>query len=184
MDISDLRNKAFSISGQVGKEYIYYSVHGEQRRRGYVIPFDPKSARQKSKRAFFRNGVEWWHNESESFRQVYQNKAKSYYKKMHGINLFLRDWCKGVYVIEVTKSIQRGQLLCDDGNNDITIEAVDINKSITLCDAYAFGSAEGLAKSSSIKGATLINSTTLRISAFKGVSAEQPLACWQVVEFY
>ena len=170
--------------GQIGKEWIYYVVNGYQRKRAYVIPNDPKSPRQLSKRAFWRNGVEWWKNESQNFRDNYNITAKNLSLAMTGHDLFMQDWTKGVYVTEVIKSIQKGSKVCNDGDNDVTIVGVEVVKSIVIISSYHCGSSLGATDEHGIHGGALTSSTNLRICAVKGAQADQPIACWQVVEFY
>lgn len=174
----------FKARGQINKELIFYVVDGEQRIRDYVVPTDPQTPAQLSARAFWRNGMEYWHNESQTFRDNYNAKAKKYYSRMLGVNLFMRDWVREVYVMNVIKSMQCGQTNCSDGLNDITISSIDLTKSFALCNSFAIDEAGDGTKKLGVVGAYLLNATTLRIAAIKDAGASTPRAYWHVVEYY
>lgn len=184
MDKDFLTKNTLVSRGQVGREWVYYVVDGYQRTRAYKVPTDPESPHQLSKRAHWSNGVEWWHNESPSFRSNYDVTAKNLNLAMTGFNLFMRDWSEGVYVTEVIKGVQTGTKLCNDGANDVTINAVALAKSIVIISSYHCGSSLGVADEHGICGAELTSTTNLRIHAVKGAQASQPSSCWQVIEFY
>lgn len=176
--------KSFNASGQINKQYVYFSSYGKQRVRAYVVPANPRTPRQESKRGFFIHGMEYWNNLSESEKEFYNVKSKKIKTAWIGYNYFMRLWLRGDIVQECTRSIQRGNLGCVDGINNITISPVVMAKSVVWVSTYAFGSSEGLAKSNGIKGGELTSTTNLVINAIKGVAADSPVAYWQVVEYY
>lgn len=170
--------------GQIGKTWIYYVVNGYQRRRAYVVPTDPQSPRQLSKRAFWRNGGVWWANESQSFRDNYKTTVKNLSLAMTGRDLFMQDWTKGVYVTEVIKSIQRGNVPLVNGANDVTITAVEMAKSIVNINSYLTSDSAGANSRMGCIGGILTSSTNLRIFAVKEASATTPRGIYEVIEFY
>lgn len=185
MTLDDLvLGSSLEARGQVNKETVFYVVNGEQRKRAYAVPADPQSPAQISWRIFWRNGMEYWHAQVQSFRDTYNIRAKKYYPRMLGFNLFMRDWIGEAYALNVIKSIQTGTQLCNDGANDVAINAVETAKSIVIVPGYHCGSSLGVADEHGVCGAELTSSTNLRIHAVKGVQAAQPSVCWQVVEFF
>lgn len=185
MAISDLYPKeVITARGQVGKQYIFYVVNGYQRKRAYAIPDNPRTARQKSNRSFFKNGVKWWQSATEVFREGYFTRVQEYNLKTTPFAEFIKDWYEEKYVMNCIKSIQRGNTLLVNGNNDITIEEVDLEKSVLICNSYGVGHPSGPSDSFGVQAFNLLNSTTIRITAFKGGSAPDFYGSWQVVEFY
>ncbi len=180
--INDLRS--LSAKGQVAKTWIYWVSQGKQFRRAYKIPVNPQTPRQQSKRGFFFHYKQYWSELSDNEKSNYNKTAMSIKQGWQGENYFLQKWMKGEIVQECTRSIQRGKLLCNDGINNVTISPVVLAKSVVWVSTYAFGSSEGLAKSNGVKGAELTSTTNLAIEGIMGVSAPQPTAYWQVVEYY
>lgn len=70
----------------------------------------------------------------------------------------------------VIKSVQRG---IKQGEGNVNIAAVDVNKSILLINNYY--------SSATNAGGALIDSTTLWIT---GGTSNTPQCTWQVIEFY
>lgn len=170
--------------GQINKKKVFYVVHGEQRVRAYAVPTDPQTPRQLSKRAFWRNGMEYWYAQPQSFRDDYKAKAKKYYPTMFGVNLFMRDWVREVYVMEIIKSIQRGSQSCSTGDNDVTITAVDMSKTVVDVKPFYVTKGSPPADVKWCSGGFLVNSTTLRIRAFKGANFSLCMVEWQVIEYF
>lgn len=170
--------------GQVGHQYIYYWVKGEQRRRAYVIPTDPLTPRQRSKRAFFRMGMKYWNALSDEEKYFYEIKAKKSGKPLISYNYFLSLWLRGKIVQEAVKSVQRGSTTCVAGFNDVEITEVEADKTLIVCPAWGLAAGPNGDVISGIIGATLLDSTHLRIAALKSGGAASPVAVWEVIEFY
>lgn len=176
--------KSISARGQFGKQYIYWRSKGEQYRRAYKVPFDPFTPRQLAKRGFFWQAKKYWDSLTPAQKNDYEVRARVIKNYWRGLNYFLSLWLRGDIVQETVRSVQRGSLTCVDGDNDVIITEVAMAKSFFWVSCFAFGSSEGLAKSNGVNGGYLLNSTTIRINAIKGVSAPNPTAYWQVIEFY
>lgn len=175
---------SLAAHGQIKKQFIYFVQKGVQYRKAYVVPANPQTPRQQTKRAFFRMGIAYWHVQPQSFRDGYNEKAKRNFPNMEGFNLFLREWLTGKIVNESVRSIQAGTKVCADGANDVTITAVEVTKTFVFVGTYHCGSSLGVTDEHGICGAELTSATNLRIHAIKGAQADAPSSCWQVVEFY
>ncbi len=170
--------------GQFKKTYVYYVVNGVQKRRGYAVPNDPNTPRQQARKAFFRNGSEYWYNLPAGEKEAWTVASKKIKQAWDGKNYFLRKWLKGEIVVDLIKSIQRGTEVCADGANDVTIVGVEMARSIVVYGSYHCGSSLGAADEHGVSGMELTSATNLRIHAVKGAQADAPSAYWQVVEFY
>jgi len=180
--VTDL--KSSRASGQIGKASVYYVRKGIQCKRSYVVPIQPDTQDQIDVRNNFKNGMLFWKVQEQSFRNEYNEKVKNPFLKMWGVNLFMSKWLRGLIKMVTIKSIQRGNTVCVGGINDITITAVDVDKSIITVSGYTFDEqSDGLHKLG-IVGGILVNSTTLRIFAIKDALASSPRALWQVIEYF
>ena len=185
MPVSDLYPKeVINARGQIGKQYIYYIVKGNQRKRAYAVPSNPQTPRQQANRSFFKNGVEWWNNESDSFRQSYFDRVEQLNLKTTPFAEFIKDWYKEIYVANVIKSKQKGQTVCLNGLNNITITAVDMNKSVVLVNTFA-NSAEiaGVIYSVVVYGGQLTTATNLQIETAL-IHVANVKVYWQVIEYF
>lgn len=175
---------SINASGQINKEYVYYVVKGVQRRRGYFIPSNPQTPRQQSRRAFFKNGMQYWGNLPEIEKQEYNKKAKIIKIGWIGYNYFMQLWMRGDIVMDCIKSIQRGTLECVNGDNDVTISEVDMNKTMVLIPCYLENMGGTPPDTAGIVAGNLLNSTTIRIKAVKIGTGVAPISSWQVIEYY
>ncbi len=180
--IADLQS--VSASGQIGKTSVYYVRNGEQCKRAYVVPVQPRTPRQLSSWGFFSHGMTYWKDQDQAFRDSYNQGVKDPYMNMWGVNLFLREWMKGEIVLNCIRSLQAGEKVCGDGDNDVAINEVVIAKSVVHVGTYYGGSSFGASDEYGICGAKLTSTTNLRINGHKGAIADAPIAAWQVVEYY
>ena len=94
MELSSLQKSGLQLRGQIGKQWIGYVVHGEQRYRSYVVPTDPQTAPQLARRSVFASGVAAWHSLSSAEKLLYIRRASKISPSMTGFNLFLRFYLK------------------------------------------------------------------------------------------
>lgn len=170
--------------GQVGRQWIYFFSHGEQHRREYKIPDDPQTPRQLAKRGFFWQAHQYWNNLTENEKDFYHDKAKVLGRLPAGLQYFLSLWLRGLIVQETVRSVQRGRLVCVDGINDVTIVEVAVAKTQVNVSSYSCNQSLGAPNTCNVVGGVLASSTNLQIEARKGTSAPDPIAYWEVVEFY
>ena len=185
MPISDLYpEEVINARGQIGKQYIFYIVKGNQRKRAYAVPANPQTPRQEANRSFFKNGVEYWNNESAGFRQAYFDRVEQLNLKTTPFGEFIRDWYEELYVANVIKSKQKGQTVCVNGLNNITITSVDTGKVVVLVSTFA-NSAEiaGTTYSVVVYGGQLTSGTNLQIEVAL-INVANVKVYWQVIEFY
>ena len=180
---------AFSLNsinarGTTGKEWVYWVAHGIQYRRKYIVPPDPLTPRQQSKRAFFRMGMAYWKNLSPTEKAEYAEKAENCGKSLISYNYFMSLWLRGEIVMESIKSIQRGVVSCINGYNNVTISQVEMAKSIVIINSYSTAWVQAdVLNLGAVLGGELTTSTNLRILAVKIVTGA-PAAYWQVIEYY
>jgi len=74
------------------KEYVYYYIKKELRRRLYCVPVQPGTAAQQQIWQKFREGVADWQELSKEEKKIWNEKA--YRKKIEGFNLFMREFLK------------------------------------------------------------------------------------------
>ena len=171
-------------SGQVGKQYIYWFSHGEQHRRVYKVPFDPFTPRQLAKRGFFWQAKKYWDTLSQEQKDFYHEKARVLGRLPAGLQYFMSLWLRGLIVQETVRSVQRGRVVCVSGINNVTITEVAIAKSQVNVNSYSCNEAVGAPNVCNVKGGMLTSPTNLQIETSKGASAPDPIAYWEVVEFY
>lgn len=81
-------------SGQAGKAGVFASWKGRQYRRSYVIPSNPKTAKQTTVRDNLANAISRWHQYITVQRQAYSYMAAGLV--MSGFNLFVSRWQKAM----------------------------------------------------------------------------------------
>lgn len=77
-------------SGTIGKSETACIRDGKQYVRTYVIPKDPKTAKQMKQRKKYARAVETWKAMSDDEKEVYNNQAKNL--NMSGYNLFISEF--------------------------------------------------------------------------------------------
>jgi len=72
--------------------YCRRTIDGKQKiqRKNFYIPANPNTDPQKVQREKFGNGMTAWALLTDEQKAVYNQRAQKY--KMHGVNLFLREW--------------------------------------------------------------------------------------------
>lgn len=74
--------------------YQRYTANGKQKivRRSFYSPKNPRTVAQQANRTTFADGMTAWAGLTESERTDYNKRAQKY--KMHGVNLYLREWMR------------------------------------------------------------------------------------------
>jgi len=78
------------ISGQIGKQLIYYTRGTRIISRPYKIPFDPQSLAQLAHRANFQAASNQWNFLSAAEKKEWNDQAAITYPPLTGYNLFIR----------------------------------------------------------------------------------------------
>lgn len=185
MEIDEIiLNGSLNARGQINHEIVFYIVHGEQRKRAYAIPTNTDTPQRRSIRGFWRNGMEYWQNKNQTFKNEYNLRAKKYYPKMQGYNLFMRDWMREVYALNIIKSIQHKSVIANNGNNDYGINAVAEEKTVVkvCCFSNQFG--DDYTYIGAILSGTLTSTTNVRVRAYKGANCPTIRAMFEVIEYY
>ena len=125
-----LEDITLSASGQIAKQYIYWEHNGEKFKRPYVVPTDPQTDEQLIQRLKFLIASFKWGELTENEKIFYNNKAKVSGKAQTGYNYYLSETIKEIS--KMVKSIQGGNTACGQGYTNITINAVDVNKSVIM----------------------------------------------------
>jgi len=171
-------------SGQVGKQFIYWQSKGYSYKRAYVIPYDPRTPRTLTKRAFFRQGTLYWNSLSQAEKDSYNSYALTYNKKLTGYDCFFKKWLRGEIVQETIRSVQSGYIDAVTGINDVAISAVSVNKCLIIVNSYASSAVvDSIPVAVSVLGGVLTSSTNLRIET-QLLNISTARVYWQVIEYY
>lgn len=88
-----VKNKLGNIySGTIGKSKTACVRDGKQYVRTYVIPNDPKTAKQKKQRKKYARAVEIWKQMSDGEKHHYNKRAMNL--NMSGYNLFVSEFTR------------------------------------------------------------------------------------------
>lgn len=88
-----VKNKLGNLySGTIGKSKTACIRDGKQYFRTYVIPNDPKTAKQKVQRRKYARAVEIWKQMPDDEKQVYNRRAA--YLNKSGYNLFISEFTR------------------------------------------------------------------------------------------
>ena len=178
-----LEKGIWSASGQVAKQFIIQRSTGGRQIRSYFIPTNPRTNKQQAWRVLFKSVCDHWNKLDPIDKQIYEEYAKRNYPKKYGFNIYaksiLKEWFK-----MIIKSVQRGVLDAVNGNNVVGISAVDLEKSIIICEPFSFRIADGGANTAVLNGATFQDSTNIVIRATRGANILNLYCSWQVIEYY
>lgn len=81
------------IRGTIGKTFVYQVIHGEQFKRRYVIPYDPKTPAQQRLRDLFKKAIQSWKKFSDQEKSDLE-KLKPAYLIMSGFNYYISSYMK------------------------------------------------------------------------------------------
>ena len=88
-----VKNKLGNLySGTIGKNKTACIRDGKQYFRTYVIPNDPKTAKQMEQRGKYASAVEIWKQMSDDEKLKYNNRANNL--NMSGYNLFISEFTR------------------------------------------------------------------------------------------
>lgn len=172
--------------GQLGKKFIFYCVNNRQLKRRYNVQQNISHPEQIRRHHLFRHANYSWTALRENQKKE-ERKKQQYDPTMSGYNYFISNYLKywGPIFEEAElriKSVQSGSLNCISGENNITINAVDINKSIVIVPAFTERFGDGKDNGKGVFGGHLSTSTNLIIRAHRGANYNDCRAVWQVVE--
>lgn len=175
------------IHGQLGKTFIYYVYKGKQLKRRYNVQQNLDHPEQIRRHHLFRHANYSWNGLSPGDKEEWKKRDK-YNPTMSGYNYFISQYLKNwqsIFEEEELKikSVQSGTLNCVDGENNVTITAVDMNKSIVMIPAFTARFADGKDNSKGVYGGYLSTTTNLIIRAHRGANYNDCRAVWQVIEF-
>lgn len=83
-------NINLALHGQIGKIYIYWTVHGTQFKRPYKIPYDPKTESQITQREKFSAAAQTWNELTEEQKQEWEEKVKKRQVVMTAYNYYIQ----------------------------------------------------------------------------------------------
>ena len=81
-------------SGTIGKSKTACIRDGKQYVRTYVIPNDPKTAKQMEQRKKYASAVEIWKEMSDDEKDIYNRRAVNL--NMSGYNIFISEFTRGI----------------------------------------------------------------------------------------
>jgi hypothetical protein len=81
-----------TYSGTIGKSKTACVHKGKQYVRTYVIPNDPKTAKQMRQRRKYARAVEIWKQMSATDKEIYNKRATNL--NMSGYNLFISEFTR------------------------------------------------------------------------------------------
>lgn len=149
--------------------------------RPFYIPTNPQTPGQTERRERFIVGVDAWHNLDPSEVEAWNKKVSRLSYSMTGFNFFMSFILRGKF--DMIKSIQKGAVLLNNGDNPITINSIDTTKSIIMINTFLASHMDGVLTSFGITGAGIVNPTTILIQAIKVNIVLDLYGYWQVIEF-
>lgn len=123
-----------AIHGQIGKQFIYWVVAGQQYKRPYKIPYDPKTFDQRTQRNKFYIASQMWNELTTEEKKEWKEKVKKTQYVMTGYNYFIREKIKEMK--PMIKKITHGSATLSDGLNVIPIATIDLEKTVLHYNCY------------------------------------------------
>lgn len=164
---------------------VYYYRHENNKivflSRPFYVPVQPGTIDQQLRWDRFTVGVSAWQNYSQAQKEVWNKKVSRLAYAMTGFNLFMSFILRGK--LDMIKSIQKGAVLLNNGDNAITINVVNLDKSVVLINTFLTSFYDTSIKSYGITGAGFTDSTHILIQAIKVNVTVDLYGYYQVIEF-
>lgn len=154
-------NVNIATHGQVGKRYIYWVVAGEQFKRPYKIPADPKTFDQRTQRNKFIVAAQIWGNLTAEEKEEWKEKVLKTQYTMTAYNFFIKKKLKEIK--KMVKKITHGIELLSNGWNVITIDEIQLDKTTLQYNCFMFGQADPALKIYGIRAAYFSDSTHISV---------------------
>ena len=174
-------NVNIATHGQVGKKYIYWVVAGEQFRRPYKIPADPKTFAQRTQRNKFIVASQMWVKLTAEEKQEWEEKVLRTQYTMTAYNFYIRKKIKEIK--QMVKRIIRKTELLSDGVNVLTIPEIDVEKSALHYNCFLTGDFNDITKQYGIIRATIHSPTELRVHARDPNGIGDVRIRYQIIEY-
>lgn len=131
-------NVNLATKGQIGKKYIYWNIRGEQFKRAYKIPDDPKTFDQRTQRNKFYAASQMWRKLTAEQKKEWEKKVLKSQYVMTAYNFFIRKKIKEIK--KMVKKVTHGSAVLSDGANVINIAEIQLDKTILIYNSFCFGS--------------------------------------------
>ena len=174
-------NINLATRGQIGKQFIYWNIAGEQFKRPYVIPFDPKTFDQRTQRNKFIVAVQRWNALTTEQKKEWEEKVKRTQYVMTGFNFFIKKNIKEI--TQMVKKVTNGKVTLVAGINVILISEIDLEKTTLIYPTYAVGTAGVSPRQEGIKCAYFSDSTHITAEAYDSAGTANIQFCYQIVEY-
>jgi len=174
-------NVNVALHGQVGHNWIYWVVKGEQFKRPYKIPYDPKTFSQKTQRNKFYMVSQMWGELTPEEKAEWKEKVQKSQEVMTAYNYFMREKIKEIE--PMIKRIIRKTELLSDGLNVLTITEIDPDKSVLFFNCFLAGNGLDPAKQYGIYRAVINSPTELRVHARDPGAIGDLRIHYQIVEY-
>ena len=150
-------NVNLATRGQIGKKFIYWNIRGEQFRRPYVIPADPKTFNQRTQRNKFYVASQQWNKLTTEKKKEWEERVQRSKYKMSAYNYFMRKKIKEI--LKMIKKITHGSETLSDGANVILISEIQLDKTVLHYNCYAQATGKEGEEQSGIPDAYFSDST-------------------------
>jgi len=148
-----------ALAGQIGKKFIYWNIRGEQFKRIYKIPFDPKTFEQRTHRNKFYVVSQMWGALTTEEKNEWKEKVKKTQYTMTAYNYFIREKIKEIK--QMVKKITHGSATLADGLNVIPISPIELDKSVLHYNCYSAAIDEPTTIMRGITGAFFYDTTNI-----------------------
>lgn len=182
--IYELKNIGQRTIGRISDRVYYYQHQNGSivfKNRPYYKPVQPGTPDQVERWDRFRVGANAWHNMDQAQVKTWDDKVSRLGYSMTGYNLFISFVLRGKF--DMIKSIQHSAVLLANGDNAVTINPVDPNKSIILINTFLTSFYDTGIKSYGITGAGFVSGSQIVIQAVKLNIAVNLFGYYQVIEF-
>lgn len=155
-------NINLATHGQIGKKDIFWVVAGQQFKRPYKIPFDPKTFKQRTQRNKFYVASQMWGKLTTEEKKEWEKKVLKTQYTMTAYNFYVRKKMKEIK--QMVKKVTHGIEVLSDGANVITINEIQLDKTVLLYNCFVFGQATPTVEYYGIRNAYFSDSTHITVS--------------------
>lgn len=179
--MNQAENANIAIHGQIGKEIIYWVSKGIQYKRIYKIPDDPKTFDQRTQRNKFYLATQTWNELTTEQKKDWDNKVKKTQYVMTGYNFFIQKKIKEI--TQMIKKVTHGSQLVSNGSNVITINEIQLDKTVLLYNCFVFGEATPTPKYYGIRSAYFSDSTHITVSVMDSENIGDITIFYTIIEY-
>ena len=181
-DAARIRDMNVSLRGTIADTIIFRVRGGAQQMFPWHDQPQPRTYTQQERRVLFAFAVRAWQSLSQAEKDAYHDEAKLRGLRMTGYHLFLRGAMQEE-VSPMVKNIYRGFVELAEGEHNVTVPEVALNRSVLFSNASMVGFDEAGVMRWGIVACFLSAPTTITVRVYQSVGLPLVPFVWQIVEF-